>query len=79
MAPHPIAGTYPSVNTAGMPKRSSPHEPQPAPLPLWIIHRVAHKAIWIGEVEAADERAAIEKAAEQLKVPATKLMATRRR
>jgi hypothetical protein len=35
--------------------------------------------VWIGEVEAADERAAIEKAAEQFRVPATKLMATRRR
>jgi hypothetical protein len=43
------------------------------------IYRAAHKAIWIGEVEAIDEQAAIEKAAEQFKVPATKLMATRRR
>jgi hypothetical protein len=33
----------------------------------------------MGEVEASDERAAIEKAAEQFKVPATKVMATRRR
>jgi hypothetical protein len=32
----------------------------------------------MGEVEAADEHAAIEEAAEQFKVPATKLMATRR-
>jgi hypothetical protein len=37
------------------------------------------QAIWIGEVEAPDEATAIEKAAEQFKVPATKLMATRRR
>jgi hypothetical protein len=57
----------------------SPHEPQPTPLPSWSIYRAAHKAIWIGEVEAIDERAAIEKGAEQFKVPATKLMATRRR
>jgi hypothetical protein len=56
-----------------------PNEPQPTPLRLWSIHRVAHKAIRIGEVEAADERVAIEKAAEQFKLPATKLMATRRR
>jgi hypothetical protein len=28
------------------------------PLPLWSVYRVAHKAVWIGEVEAADERAA---------------------
>jgi hypothetical protein len=33
----------------------------------------------MGEVEASDERAAIEKVAEQFKVPATKVMATRRR
>jgi hypothetical protein len=58
-----------------MAKKSS--EPQPAPLPLWTIYRAAHKAVWIGEVEAADEHAAIEEAAEQFKVPATKLMATR--
>jgi hypothetical protein len=32
----------------------------------------------MGEVEAADERAAIEKAAEQFNVPATKVMATQR-
>jgi hypothetical protein len=48
-------------------------------LPSWTIYRAAHEAIWIGEVEAADERVAIEKAAEQFNVPATKLMATRRR
>ena len=29
-----------------------------APLPLWSVYRVGHKAVWIGEVEAADERAA---------------------
>ncbi len=52
-----------------------PEPPQPI---SWSIYRAAHKAIWIGEVEAPDEAAAIEKAAEQFKVPATKLMATRR-
>jgi hypothetical protein len=46
---------------------------------LWSIYRAAHKAIWIGEVEAADESAAVEKAAEQFKLPATKLMAMWRR
>jgi hypothetical protein len=35
------------------------------------------QSIWIGEVEAPDEAAAIEKAAEQFNVPATKLMVTR--
>jgi hypothetical protein len=56
-----------------------PNGAHPTPLPMWSIYRMAHKAVWIGEVEAADERAAIEKVAEQFKVPATKLMATRRR
>jgi hypothetical protein len=51
---------------------------QSTPLPLWSIYRVAHKAVWMGEVEAADECAAIEKAAEQFKLPATRLMAMRR-
>jgi hypothetical protein len=40
-------------------------------LPSWTIYRAAHKAIWIGDVEAADERAAIEKAADEFKVSAT--------
>jgi hypothetical protein len=60
-----------------MPRK--PNEPQPTPLPSWSVYRAAHKAIWIGEVEAADERTAIEKAPEQFKVPTTKLIATRRR
>jgi hypothetical protein len=60
-----------------MAKKSN--DQQSTPLPLWSIHRAVHKAIWIGEVEAPDECTAIEKAAEQFKVPATKLMATRRR
>ena len=53
-----------------------PEPPQPT---TWAIHKLAAKQTWLGEVEAPDEAAAIEKAAEQFKVPATKLMATRRR
>jgi len=41
--------------------------------------RAAHRLIWTGEVEAVDETAAIEKTAEKLKVPTTKLIAARRR
>jgi len=41
----------------------------------WAIYKVAAKQIWLGEIEATDEAEAIEKAAEQFKVPATKLMA----
>jgi hypothetical protein len=53
-----------------------PEPPQPV---SWSIYRMASKAIWMGEVEASDEATAIAKAAEQFRVPATKLMATRRR
>jgi hypothetical protein len=45
----------------------------------WSIYRAAKTAVWLGEVEAWDEREAIEKAAEQFKMTATKLIATRRR
>ena len=43
------------------------------------MHRAAHRLIWTGEVEAIDEHEAIKKGAEQFGVPATKLIATRRR
>jgi len=64
-----------------MPKRpTTPPEPQqPAPLARWAIHKAAHRLLLVGEVEAADESQAIAKAAEQLGLPATKLIATRRR
>jgi hypothetical protein len=44
----------------------------------WSIYKIAAKQTWVSEVEAVDEAAAIEKAAAQYKVPATRLMATRR-
>jgi 2-C-methyl-D-erythritol 4-phosphate cytidylyltransferase len=49
-----------------------PQTPQPM---KWAIYKVAAKQIWIGEIEATDEAEAIQKAAEQFKVPATKPMA----
>jgi len=62
-----------------MPKRPTKPEPaQPAPLPRWAIHKAAHRLIWVAEVEAQDEAAAIEEAAKELQLPATKLIATRR-
>jgi hypothetical protein len=61
-----------------MPKRPSPDKPQPTPL-SWDIYRAASKAKWIGSVEESDESSAIEKAADQFKVPAAKLIAVRRR
>ena len=39
----------------------------------------AAKRIWIGEIEAADEREAVAKAAGRVRVAATKLIAARRR
>jgi hypothetical protein len=52
-------------------------KPEP-PKPLsWKIYKIAAKAVWIGEVEAPNEAAAIEKAAAESRVPATKLMAVR--
>jgi hypothetical protein len=59
-----------------MPKR--PTKPQPAPLSRWAIYKAAHRLIWVGEVEAADESEAIAKAAEQLGLLPAKLIATRR-
>jgi hypothetical protein len=54
-------------------------KPEPPKLIGWSIYKIAAKQTWVGEVDAPDEAAAIEKAAAQFKVPATKLMATRRR
>jgi hypothetical protein len=49
------------------------------PKPIsWNVYKIASKAVWLGEVEAPGEAAAIEKAAAEFKVPATKLMAIRR-
>jgi len=65
-----------------MPKRPAtpPEPPQPAPLPRWAIcYTGVNARLLLGEIEAADEGDAIEKAAEQLRLAATKLIATRRR
>jgi hypothetical protein len=42
------------------------------------IYKIAAKRTWVGEIEAAEEREAIEKAAKEFKRPATKLMAVKR-
>jgi hypothetical protein len=53
-------------------------KPEP-PKPIrWNVYKIASKAVWLVEVEALDETAAMEKAAAEFKVPATKLMAIRR-
>jgi hypothetical protein len=45
----------------------------------WDIHKAAAKLRPLGEVEATDESDALKKGAEQFRLPATKLIATRRR
>jgi hypothetical protein len=54
-------------------------KPEPPTPARWTIYKLAAKQTWLGEVEAPDEAAAIEKAAAEYKVPAARLMATRRR
>jgi hypothetical protein len=53
--------------------------PQAPPPSSWDVYRQAHKAIWLGTVEATDERDAIEKVAKERNIPANWLIATRRR
>jgi hypothetical protein len=49
------------------------------PTPIcWKVYKIAAKAVRLGAVEAPDEATAIEKAAAEFKVPATRLMAIRR-
>jgi hypothetical protein len=43
------------------------------------VSRVAHKAIWLGTVEATNEHDAIERVAKERNVPAAWLIATQRR
>jgi hypothetical protein len=45
----------------------------------WTTYWAAKKGVRLGEVEATDERAAIEKAIAEYNVPGCKLMAVRRR
>ena len=60
---------------AGMAKK-----PEPPPLPItWTIYKIAAKQTWVGTVEAPDEATAIEKAAAEFRVPATRLDAVARR
>jgi hypothetical protein len=54
-----------------------PQAPPPQPA-TWTIYKVAAKQTRLGEVEAADEREAVEKAAKEFGQHATKLIAVRR-
>jgi hypothetical protein len=53
-------------------------KPEPPKLIGWNVYKVGSKAVLLGEVEAPDEAAAIEKAAVGFNASATKLMAIRR-
>jgi hypothetical protein len=55
-------------------------KPEPPPQPTrWTIYKIAAKQTWVGTIEAPDEGTAIEKAAAELRIPATKLHAVPRR
>jgi hypothetical protein len=56
-------------------KRDDLMTPKPQSLLRWDIYKAAAKARWIGTVEATDKREAIEKAAEEFKTDASKLIA----
>jgi hypothetical protein len=44
----------------------------------WTIYKLAAKRVWIGEIEAAHEGEAIEKAAKEFRKHPTKLIAVRK-
>ena len=52
---------------------------QPPQLATWTIYKVAAKQTRLGEIEATDEREAIEKAAKEFKQHVSKLIAVQRR
>ena len=57
-------------------------KPRPPPQPTrtkWHVYKLVAKREWVGEIEAVDEREAIEIAAKEFRQPAKKLMAVPRR
>jgi hypothetical protein len=56
-----------------MARKSEPLKPT-----SWNIYKLPPKPSGLGAVEAPDEATAVEKAAAEFKMPATKLMAIRR-
>jgi hypothetical protein len=43
-------------------------KPEPPKLIIWKVYKIANKLVWLGDVEAPDEAAALEKAAAEFKV-----------
>ncbi len=62
---------------AGMTRK--PQQPPQPTKTKWHVYKLAVKRQWVGEIEAVDEREAIEIAAKEFKQPAKKLMAVQRR
>jgi hypothetical protein len=60
------------VRLAGLPADTAATPKDPI---RWNIYKLAGKAVWLGVVEAPDEATAMENAAAQFKVAATRLMA----
>jgi hypothetical protein len=71
--PTAVERNRPAVQTAGMVKKPEPTKPT-----IWTIYKLAAKRTRIGEVKAATEGEAIEKAALEFKQYAAKLMAVKR-
>jgi hypothetical protein len=69
----PVEDTFLTADTCRMAKKPEPSKPI-----IWIIYKIAAKAVWLGEVETPDEPTAMEKAAAEFKVRANRLMALRR-
>jgi hypothetical protein len=53
-------------------------KPEPPKPTSWKVYKIANKLVWLGDVEAPDQAAAVEKAAEEFRVPANRMMAIRR-
>jgi hypothetical protein len=49
-------------------RQAEPSQPR-----TWIIYKLAAKRVWVGGIETADEREAVEKAAKELRQHASKL------
>jgi len=54
-------------------------KPEPTNPTTWNIYKIAAKQVWLGTVEASDERRAIEKCAKEFNASANRLIAVGRR
>jgi len=70
-----VAPNQTSSQLPAMPRKSQPPPPQAT---TWIVYKIASKQTWLGFVEAANEREAVEKAEKEFKVDARRLIALRR-